>query len=92
MNQWRDLKSLIHSFYKEKGVENRGAIISLIRESFNDFMLLNYNHMDDEEAVLNEILWRYYSDNAIMEMEKTLHVKQGSLRKQKREMEMAEAA
>ena len=46
----------------------------LINESFNEFMLFNFNHMDDEEAVLNEILWRYYPDKVLLQTEEKMNI------------------
>ena len=55
---------------------------------------MNYNHMDDEEAVLNEILWRYYSDQFIMQMENELKTVINGPTKQskKKALQMANAA
>ena len=36
-----------------------------ISKAFQEFMVCNLEHMSKEEAVLNEILWRYYSDAEI---------------------------
>lgn len=93
LNLSRNLESLVQSFYKLKGAENKSAVMKLISESFNEFMLLNYNHMDDEEAVLNEILWRYYNDAVIMQMENEMNVRAASIKHpQKKAMQMANAA
>jgi aspartate-semialdehyde dehydrogenase len=93
MNLCRDIKSLVQSFYKLKGTENKFAVMELISEKFNEFMLLNYNHMDDEEAVLNEILWRYYTDAFIIEMENHLTIVTASVKQPKKKgMQMANAA
>jgi len=36
-----------------------------LTESFVRFMVFNLNHMAKEEDIINKILWRYYSDDAI---------------------------
>ncbi|HZI53718.1 MAG TPA: hypothetical protein VFD56_08450, partial [Chitinophagaceae bacterium] len=36
-----------------------------ISRAFQEFMVFNLEHMSKEESVLNEILWRYYSDAEI---------------------------
>ncbi|WP_020601312.1 hypothetical protein [Segetibacter koreensis] len=87
------LESLIKSFYKMQGAENKLAVMELISENFNEFMLLNYNHMDDEEAVLNEILWRYYNDVFIKQIESEMIAKPGTKgQRRKKGMQMANAA
>jgi hemerythrin-like domain-containing protein len=40
--------------------------ISLMH-SFNDFMIFNLKHMYKEETVLNNILWRHYSDEELLQ-------------------------
>ncbi len=37
-----------------------------INKAFIGFMVFNLEHMAKEEAVLNKVLWRYYSDAEIM--------------------------
>jgi len=37
-----------------------------INKAFIEFMIFNLEHMAKEEAVLNKVLWRYYSDAEIM--------------------------
>lgn len=93
MNLCCDLKMLVQSFYKTKGLENKEAILGLTIDKFNEFVLVNYNHMDDEEAVLNEILWRYYNDTFIREMEKDM-ILSITMTKQprKKELDIANAA
>lgn len=38
---------------------------SSINKSFTDFLVFNLNHMAKEEVILNQLLWRYYSDEEI---------------------------
>lgn len=38
------------------------AIVS----AFQEFMIFNLQHMAKEEAVLNKVLWRYYSDEELL--------------------------
>jgi hypothetical protein len=93
MNLWRHLESLVQSFYRLKGSENKFSVMELISECFNEFMLLNYNHMDDEEAVLNEILWRYYNDAFIRQMENEMNMMPELLKQsRKKGVQMANAA
>src|SRR4051794_2843824 len=74
MNQSRHLEDLVQSFYSFKGVETKLTVMELISDTFNEFTILNYEHMDDEEPVLNEILWRYYDDAFIMQMESEMEL------------------
>lgn len=45
--------------------------LSLMR-SFIEFMIFNLQHMHKEETVLNNILWRYYSDEELLETNKKI--------------------
>jgi len=38
----------------------------LLTRSFIEFMIFNLQHMHKEETVLNSILWRYYSDDELL--------------------------
>jgi hypothetical protein len=38
---------------------------SSINKTFTEFTVFNLNHMAKEEIILNELLWRYYSDEEI---------------------------
>lgn len=67
MNQLREIEVLVKTFRASKRKEEKSTIVEFLRWAFNDFMIQNYNHMDDEEEVLNEILWRYYPDKTILE-------------------------
>jgi len=50
-----------HAVKPESKIDTGQAII----RAFQEFMLYNLEHMSNEESVLNEILWRYYSDEEI---------------------------
>ncbi|HEX8277697.1 MAG TPA: hypothetical protein VF540_03350 [Segetibacter sp.] len=63
MEQLQKLESLIHSFGRVKDEIAQFELMILINEAFNKFLLSNYHHMDDEEEILNNILWQYYSDD-----------------------------
>ena len=80
MNLCYNLKSLVHSFYKLKDADDKLTVMGLVSESFNEFVLFNYNHMNDEEAVLNEILWRYYNDSVIRQIDNEMSVLPGSIK------------
>ena len=68
------MNGLVQSYRKEENKNEKSKILALISECYNDFMLFNFNHMDDEEAVLNEILWRYYQDKVLMQIEEKMDI------------------
>ncbi len=94
MNLSHNLENLIHSFYELKDAADRLTLMELISRSFNEFLLYNYNHMDDEEAVLNEILWRYYNDALITQIENEMYVQRDLVKQHKKieELQIATAA
>lgn len=65
----KNLSGLVLLYNKQKKKDDKESILKMINESYTGFMLYNFNHMDDEEAVLNEILWRYYSDEVLKQTE-----------------------
>ena len=84
MNLSYNLENLIRSFHELKDTEGRLTLMESISKSFNEFVLNNYNHMDDEEAVLNEILWRYYNDAFIRQIENEIYVQPGLVKQHKK--------
>ena len=62
-----NLRALIAQFEIEKS-EAKSRIGHEILMSFVAFMTFNLNHMAKEETVLNERLWRYYTDAEIVEI------------------------
>ena len=50
-----------HAVKPEAKIETGHAVV----RAFQEFMLYNLEHMSNEETVLNDILWRYYSDEEI---------------------------
>ena len=57
-----------HAIKPESKIETGQAII----RAFQEFMVYNLEHMTNEETVLNEILWRYYSDEEIESISKRI--------------------
>ena len=41
-------------------------------DRFQAFMLFNLEHMAKEEKVLNDLLWKYYTDEEIMKIDETI--------------------
>jgi hypothetical protein len=67
-----NLESLIQSYYKQPKAKDKLDTVASISKSYNEFMMANFNHMNDEEAVLNEILWRYYRDQVLSQLEEKM--------------------
>jgi len=57
-----------HAISPDSKIETGQAII----RAFQEFMVYNLEHMSNEESVLNEVLWRYYSDEEIESISKRI--------------------
>ena len=57
-----------HAVKSESKIETGQALI----RAFQEFMVYNLEHMTNEETILNEILWRYYSDEEIEAISKRI--------------------
>lgn len=62
------LRALVASFENEFSVEGKMKAGQEILHAFIAFMTFNLEHMAKEETVLNERLWRYYTDAEIAEI------------------------
>ena len=62
------LGHLLNIFYAAHGEEERVIAGSGVAKAFMDFMIFNLEHMAKEERVLNPVLWTYYSDVQLLEM------------------------
>lgn len=67
------LQRLVRKYGLHQGGDQSTWLGSMI-EAFNAFMMASFNHMDDEEAVLNEILWRYYRDYQLVQLEEQIEI------------------
>jgi hypothetical protein len=74
MNVCRKLEDAIVTFNHRTDEEKNQNSVRKVFESYDAFMTFNLHHMSDEEEVLNEILWRYYSDNVLVEIEHAMHI------------------
>jgi len=72
-NLCRRMEELISAFRVKQDKAKKLALMKSIKESFTWFMTFNLTHMSDEEEVLNEILWRYYSDPVLLEIEQAIN-------------------
>jgi Hemerythrin HHE cation binding domain len=59
------LNSLLSQIRKTSSADELIRLGSSINKAFTEFLVFNLNHMAKEEIVLNELLWRYYSDEEI---------------------------
>jgi hemerythrin-like domain-containing protein len=50
----------------------RSEMASELSKTFIQFMVFNLEHMSKEENILNKILWRYYSDEEILAIQKII--------------------
>ena len=57
-----------HSITDETKIET-GKILSI---AFVEFLVFNLNHMAKEESVINKLLWRYYTDEQLHGMTRTI--------------------
>lgn len=64
-----DLRNLTGSFQQMQTAEEQVKAGEQILHSFIAFMNFNLAHMQKEETVLNERLWKYYSDIEIIEID-----------------------
>jgi hypothetical protein len=65
----QQLETLTVIFNSLQVTQERIELGSAIRRSFVEFMVFNLEHMAKEEDVINNLLWRYYSDEEILAIE-----------------------
>src|SRR5215471_17955429 len=63
------LRTLIAMFDSAESDDERIQLGSAIRKSFVEFLSFNLEHMAKEEDVINNLLWRYYTDEEIRGIE-----------------------
>lgn len=62
------LVHLVNIFSAASGEDERMVAGSGVAKAFMDFMIFNLQHMAKEEMLLNPVLWAYYTDEQLMEM------------------------
>jgi hypothetical protein len=62
------LVHLVQIFHAARGEEERMIAGSGVAKAFMDFMIFNLQHMSREEMLLNPILWAYYTDEQLLQM------------------------
>jgi hypothetical protein len=63
------LSSSVESFKTLLKAEDRALTGRNLSISFVEFLVFNLNHMAKEEDVINNILWRYYTDSEILQIQ-----------------------
>jgi hemerythrin-like domain-containing protein len=59
------LRSLLSMFDELTKDDEKLELGSAVRIAFAEFLVFNLKHMAKEESVLNQLLWRYYSDEEL---------------------------
>jgi len=66
------LRTLINIYRSLETDEERIELGSALRKAFVDFITFNLVHMAKEEDIINNLLWRYYTDEQIRAIEKQI--------------------
>lgn len=56
------MRGLLTAFTHAVSSDDKAAVGVAITQSFIDFMIFNLKHMAKEEIIINDALWKYYSD------------------------------
>jgi len=70
------LRILIAMFDSVESDDDKIQLGSAIRKSFVEFLTFNLEHMAKEEDIINNLLWRYYTDDEIRAIEHQIISKQ----------------
>jgi hemerythrin-like domain-containing protein len=62
------LKHLVNIFHATTLEDEKVVAGSGVAKAFMDFMIFNLEHMAKEERVLNPVLWAYYTDIQLLQM------------------------
>ena len=62
------MRDLLSGYQAAVDEEQRSLLGQGITIAFTEFLVFNLEHMAKEESVLNELLWRYYSDGELMQL------------------------
>ena len=64
------LRTLINIYRSLSSDDEKIQLGSALRKAFVDFLAFNLVHMAKEEDIINNLLWRYYSDEEIRAIER----------------------
>lgn len=67
-----ELHSLLRAWEQATTPETQLSAGNRILYAFISFMSFNLDHMNREESVLNEQLWKYYTDESIMQISQSI--------------------
>ena len=68
----RKLTAAVDQFFSLMKAEDRAQAGRQINVDFVAYMVFNLQHMAREEDILNQILWRYYSDKEILQIQQRI--------------------
>jgi len=66
------LRTLINIYSSLETDEEKIQLGSALRKAFVDFLAFNLVHMAKEEDIINNLLWRYYTDEQIRAIERQI--------------------
>jgi hemerythrin-like domain-containing protein len=66
------LRTLINIYRSLSSDDEKILLGSALRKAFVDFLAFNLVHMAKEEDIINNLLWRYYSDEEIRAIERQI--------------------
>lgn len=66
------LRALINIYRSLETDAERIQLGSALRKAYVDFLAFNLVHMAKEEDIINNLLWRYYTDEEILAIEKQI--------------------
>lgn len=66
------LRTLINIYRSLETDAEKIQLGSALRKAYVDFLAFNLVHMAKEEDIINNLLWRYYSDEEILAIEKQI--------------------
>jgi hypothetical protein len=66
------LVALVNGFDNLLKAEDRATAGRKINIQFVEFLVFNLKHMAKEEDILNQLLWRYYSDAEILQIQQRI--------------------
>jgi len=64
------LRVLVNMYYSLTKDAERIQLGSALRKSYIEFMVFNLEHMAKEEDIINNLLWRYYTDEELIGISK----------------------
>lgn len=66
------LKTLLNIFRSLESDEGKVNCGSCMNKAFHDFMIFNLAHMGKEELLINQALWKHYTDQELLDLTEKL--------------------